>query len=781
MFAWPVSSYCQQINMPGRIRAGWTPLRLAVALLILLLLLFQSHRLVYAAESGGSIATEQVSIWLQQLQSALVVAEQQHKTQHTTVQQVLAELLSRRADLVKQRHFYQLHSQRLQSEVQQQMFIRPAGFSRNPSSVSAPDTGYFLKVAAYNRANRPLSPLLQKLETLYCTQATTEAEALLLSLLGDVSEGRSWPDEELGALENKATLYAGSLDIALHTLYRTLQRFPELTELVERVALHWNYCPLLNDDGGFYNLHLGDGQSLKKKMATPLILTENGLQRWGFVRSLATSRYVPKLLDIYIPHYAYEAFLHRVHRQRCFPHPDSGRIYPLNDEEPVLTRTFYPPPVPPEQEPYPFLWYPYCEIPRVEEDEPGSWPGRLLQRVSHKILILKQQLSELEPQIRQLQQQQDEQQAAYLTKQKQLMQQIEQQQRLLAEQRERLKIEAQQWLLARRAAEEKRRQDIKERQRLLAAAEEKKRRDMQERQRLTREAAEAEAAKQRQQRAAQEKNRLLALQRAEAEKRRIAELRAEQERLQAERLAVEQALLQQKKITDARQLMIPPEHFVPMPDTGREGDLTPVINKMISGKNSDQEAAETLNLTTTFLYTAPLDDSKPAAKLNVSWTPEDNWFVRGSLKYVNSDELTYSWGGGYSNWRPGTTSIQLNNWGPLKRGDGLALDKAVLSASHKIDSAILRDNKLSATVGLSKPLSGDVAASATLQWSPFGNLYFRTTVSQKLNGGSPRWSYGFGYYDWRPDTWRLEYSNYGDNLHPFDILQPTIIVDLLKV
>jgi hypothetical protein len=774
--------------MPGQIRTRQTLSRPVVVLLTLLLLINQAQRLAYAAaenavteQTGQAGQTEADGTSLQQLQHQLQAAEQQYKKEQSTLQHALDELRDRRVMLLKQQKRYQQQTTRLQSATDRRAFIQPAAISPNQALATPAGQSYFLKVSAYNRANKPLSSFLQTLEALYCAQTAAKAKTLLEPLLGLVVTGQGWPDEALGTGEDEgeARLYAGSVDIALSTLYRTLRRFPELTELAERVALQWNYCPLVGEEGELYNLHLNNQQVLKKKVATSLTLTQDGLQRWGFVPSSGNiSRYVPELLDIYEPYYAYEIFLHRIHRQQCFPHPDSGRIYPAHypgdQTGQLLRRALYPPP-PTETEPYPFVWQPYCEIPVVAQDEPGRWPVHLLQRVSYKADRLQQQLTELGRQIRQLQQQQDGQEKDYLAQQARFARQIEQQaeherqQRILAGQREQQQRErlakaaeqkaAEQRRLAALAAEQQRIQQEEERNRLLALAAENKRKAQAQQQRRA-----AEADRQRRLQAEQEQRRLLALQQAQKQ--------AQQEkRRAAERLAAEQARLQQEKITLAEQLMpadIPAEQFVPIPDAGAEGDFVSVINSAPSGTNKAQQEAQKLNLTTTFLYSAPLDGTKSAAKLNVSWAPQDNWFVRGSLKYVNSEELTYSWGVGYSNWRPGTTSIQLNNWGPLKRGDGLAPDKAVLSVSHKIDSETLRDNKLSAAVGLSKPLDGDPAANLTFQWSPFKNLYFRTTASQKLHGGPTKWSYGFGYYDWRPNTWRLEYSNYGDNRHPFD-------------
>ncbi len=188
-------------------------------------------------------------------------------------------------------------------------------------------------------------------------------------------------------------------------------------------------------------------------------------------------------------------------------------------------------------------------------------------------------------------------------------------------------------------------------------------------------------------------------------------------------------------------------------------------------KNKSKKAVakkKKLGVTVTGIYTIPASGDKPFGKLSASWTPKTNWFMRGAAKYTGDEGFTYSWGMGYSDWRPGTTSVQLNNWGPVKSGEGLDIDDAVFSISHKVDSKLLSDNKLSMSLGLSIPINGDAAFNATFQWNPIKNWYFRTTASQKLKGGPTKWSYGFGHFDWRPGTWRVEYSNYEENRYPFD-------------
>ena len=146
---------------------------------------------------------------------------------------------------------------------------------------------------------------------------------------------------------------------------------------------------------------------------------------------------------------------------------------------------------------------------------------------------------------------------------------------------------------------------------------------------------------------------------------------------------------------------------------------------------------------------------------------DDYWFARVGWSYSLEDEedpFSYSWGIGYSDWHSGTFSAQLNNWGPIKMGEGLALDKAVASFGYSVKSELLKKYRLSLSGALNIPIDGNSSAAVNMRWSPFENWYVNASVSQPLEGdGDPKWSYGFGYSDWRPNKFNLQYSNYGPN------------------
>lgn len=153
--------------------------------------------------------------------------------------------------------------------------------------------------------------------------------------------------------------------------------------------------------------------------------------------------------------------------------------------------------------------------------------------------------------------------------------------------------------------------------------------------------------------------------------------------------------------------------------------------------------------------------------INRKLIKDDYWFARVGWSYSleeDEDPFSYSWGIGYSDWHAGTFSAQLNNWGPIKMGEGLALDKAIASLGYSVKSDLLKKYRLSLSGALNIPVDGNSSAAVNMRWSPMENWYINASVSQPLEGGGdPKWSYGFGYSDWRPNKFNLQYSNYGPN------------------
>lgn len=151
----------------------------------------------------------------------------------------------------------------------------------------------------------------------------------------------------------------------------------------------------------------------------------------------------------------------------------------------------------------------------------------------------------------------------------------------------------------------------------------------------------------------------------------------------------------------------------------------------------------------------PIRSSYYFARTGFTWSEDD------------LDSPSYYWGIGYEDWHTGTWGFELNNWGPLKPGDGLGLDKAIASVNYKFASTLLSDKNLSSSISLSSGNGARPAATLAGSWSPKPNWFVRTLFTQPLMGGATTWTYGFGYNDWNLKTWALEYNNWGRN-HALD-------------
>ncbi|MDD5392390.1 MAG: hypothetical protein PHE17_05160 [Thiothrix sp.] len=214
-------------------------------------------------------------------------------------------------------------------------------------------------------ASDPPTPLLQKLGALQCAVDSQTAQKTLRELFNISPPGQEWPDEWLGQKPDAAALYAGTLDIALHTLKATAERFPDLREEAERIALQWNYCDVLEDQH-FYDLLLRQKKVEKLLAADDAPLKWDGFRQWGFLEPDPAGRFVPKLLDeIRLAPSAYHLFLHKAYRQRCFPHPETGLLVTEAESyrEAPLGRDFSSTALSVQQAvPYPFTWNPACKV-----------------------------------------------------------------------------------------------------------------------------------------------------------------------------------------------------------------------------------------------------------------------------------------------------------------------------------------------------------------------------------------------------------------------------------
>jgi hypothetical protein len=213
--------------------------------------------------------------------------------------------------------------------------------------------------------------LLEFARKLQWAPGTEEAQQALQAIqdepLADFGLPAEWPHDPA-----KTELHLATLDIVLFELYRAAQRFPKLQPQVEETVLAWNFCPI-RDRQTFWDIEMREKEFLLRTPAEPLPAGRQGLGVWGFLSPDPPRRLVPALLsEVGLDHHGYQSFLHRIYRQQCFPHPDTGLLF---DEEADPSRfgPLHGAGRPDDARPraYAYVWSSQCE-PSPREETPKS-------------------------------------------------------------------------------------------------------------------------------------------------------------------------------------------------------------------------------------------------------------------------------------------------------------------------------------------------------------------------------------------------------------------------
>ncbi|HXH39610.1 MAG TPA: hypothetical protein VNN08_13345 [Thermoanaerobaculia bacterium] len=188
---------------------------------------------------------------------------------------------------------------------------------------------------------------------------------------------------------------------------------------------------------------------------------------------------------------------------------------------------------------------------------------------------------------------------------------------------------------------------------------------------------------------------------------------------------------------------------------------------------------------------APRSDS---ASFTVHYNPVDYWYGRVTFTgYTHPNQKQpwnpdFTYGFGYSDWHPGSVSVTYENYGGnrLRPSGGAPMTRfqeGTVSANYKLPEAkvaALKAFHLSTSVQLT-PRYFDLASledhsskssmSVDLHWTIYGNWYAGTKFSYyPVHGQQQPWdpdfTYCFGYSDWHPGTWSLEYTNFAPNRLP---------------
>jgi len=552
------------------------------------------------------------------------------------------------------------------------------------------------------QASAQTSPLLKKVKTLQCAKDQKTAEQVVETLRTLALTEYGVPLDQLTA---KGQLYAGSLDITLDTLIKTAKKYPKLRRLVERTLLTWNYCEVYNN-GKFYDIDTEQAENQQKIMAdyTPPLAWE-GFAQLGFLEKPAT--FIPELLsDSPLGDRAFEYFFHRIYRQQCFPHPTTGKLFhrKYRTDRAGLTDKNEISNDKAHQD-YPYQWKKRCRVPvtKVVKKAASSQANNQVKQTSSK-------------------------QKGGNKAKRQIVEKAEVNEN-----------------------------SIKKSPVVKAEPSPKK----------------IPAA------LIQTVEQQLATQAAIVPKKPAKKLvkskpkpkpKVNQQRVEQKEEIKQAATAPKKPPVDDFLMNISLEELtkqlaenVPQPVQSPSGNNRAApVPPVVTSKEKD------FGFTGNIYAKVPPTGKKPSVGLTASWKPikDSYWFIRGNIdySYTTEEPMSYSWGLGYDDWHQGTWSVQINNWGPIKRGEGLAIDRAIGNIGYKFKSDTLEKYKLRANASVDVPVKGDPRLNLGMQWSFTERWYMRATVHHPFNDDeTPTWSYGFGYFDWRAGKFSVEYANYGAN------------------
>jgi hypothetical protein len=184
---------------------------------------------------------------------------------------------------------------------------------------------------------------------------------------------------------------------------------------------------------------------------------------------------------------------------------------------------------------------------------------------------------------------------------------------------------------------------------------------------------------------------------------------------------------------------------------------------------------------------APRSDTVAAT---FRYNPRSFWYARATfIAYVEPSRRQpwnpdFTYGFGYDDWHPGTVSLTYENFGgnclrctngsPVTRFQEGSLNlgwKMPVSGAPFSASLGLHVNPRYFDLASNNRRSSKSSATADLRWAVHGRWYvsgrasFYPVPGQK-QPWDPDFTYGFGYFDWRPGTFSVEYSNYAANRYP---------------
>jgi len=190
--------------------------------------------------------------------------------------------------------------------------------------------------------------------------------------------------------------------------------------------------------------------------------------------------------------------------------------------------------------------------------------------------------------------------------------------------------------------------------------------------------------------------------------------------------------------------------------------------------------------------------------LGLSYNPLSYWFASVNFTgYINKElqaqwnpDFTYTFG--YNDWHPWTLSLVYANYGGNRLNPDRSAGERVTNfnqgswtlgwktpPSEKIQDLfrIHRTSSLGCNVGFSVvPRYLDLASltekkfkktiKAGCRYTVYKNWYFNITTiwypdKDQQQPWDPDFTWGFGYFNWRPGTFSIQYNNYAANRFPW--------------
>jgi hypothetical protein len=201
--------------------------------------------------------------------------------------------------------------------------------------------------------------------------------------------------------------------------------------------------------------------------------------------------------------------------------------------------------------------------------------------------------------------------------------------------------------------------------------------------------------------------------------------------------------------------------------------------------------------------------SSPTVQLGLKYVPLTSWFISANFsKYLSASnqepwnpDFTYSFG--YDDWHPYTFSLSYGNNGGNRLNPNKAKGEKVTEFSEGtwslgykfplpnfLNDAVFfneTDNVgCNTSVNYSRTYT-DLKAGGKLhnkktlalgcKYAFENNWYFNFSLSaypnkQQQQPWDPDYTYGFGYFDWHPGAYSIQYNNYSGNRYPWNTKSP---------